>query len=175
MHTRQNYNFEVTDLTATDYEVENFITIYEQPMSNQDVALLDSASTHTILNKEQFFHFQSEKSWSNCKILTMIRSRTLRFREGRTSIVLLGGLPLNCKKTMYAPDTPRCLISYRDLRARNSYACTMMHDSEEVIEFRQGPKVVATANAGSDELYKVVIKPLATSPGIAEEDVCMAT
>lgn len=60
--TRQNYNFEATDLSAMDYEVENFMTIYEQPTSNQDVALLDRASTHTLFNKAQLFYFQSEKS-----------------------------------------------------------------------------------------------------------------
>ena len=61
-----------------------------------------------------------------------------------------------------------------DPRAMNIHACTTMHGSEEVIELRQGPKVVATANAGLDGLYKVAIKPLASSPGTAEEEVCMA-
>ena len=171
---RQNYHLEATDLTATEYEVENFMTIHEQPMSSRDVTLLDSASTHTILNKAQFFHFQSENSWSNCKILTMTGSRTLRFREGRATIVLPVGFPLNCEKAMYAPDAPRCLISYRDLRARNIHACTTLQGSEEVIELRQGPRVIATANAGPDGLYKVAIKPLASSPGIAAEEVCIA-
>ena len=170
---RQNYHLEATDLIATEYEVENFMTIHEQPTSFQDMAMLDSASTRTILNKAQFFHFQSEKSWSNCKILTMTASRTLRFREGRTTIVLPGGFSLNCEKAMYAPDAPRCLISYRDLRTRNIHACTTLQGSEEVIELRQGPRVMATANAGPDGLYKVARKPLASSPSTAAEEVCM--
>ena len=45
MPARQNYNFEATDLTATKYEVENFMTIHEQQTSGQDVALPDNAST----------------------------------------------------------------------------------------------------------------------------------
>lgn len=48
-----------------------------------------------------------------------------------------------------------------------------MHDDQEVIEFKQGSKVIATANAGLDGLYKVVIKPLASSPTLSEEDVCI--
>ena len=45
MPARQNYNFEATDLTATQHEVENFMTIHEQQTSGQDVALPDNAST----------------------------------------------------------------------------------------------------------------------------------
>ena len=104
----------------------------------------------------------------------MTGSRTLRFREGQATIVLPGGFSLKCEKAMYAPDAPRCLISYRDLRARNIHACTTLHDSQEVIELRQGPRVNATANEGPDGLYKVAIKPLASNPGIVEEEVCMA-
>ena len=104
----------------------------------------------------------------------MAGSQTLRCREGRATFVLPGGFPLNCDKTMYTPDAPRSLISYRDLRARNIQACTKMQGDEEVIELRQGPKVIATASAGHDRLYKVVIKPLASSSTIGEEEVCMA-
>jgi len=171
---RQNYTFEASDLLNMNYEVENFMTVYEQSTPNQDVALLDSASTHTILTKAEFFHSQSEKFWSHCKILTMAGSRTLRFREGRATVVLPRGFPLNCEKAIYAPDTPRSLISFRDLRARNIHAYTTMQGDEKVIELRQGPKVIATANAGPIGLYKVATKPLASSPTIGEEEVCMA-
>jgi hypothetical protein len=75
---------------------------------------------------------------------------------------------------MYTSYAPRSLINYRDMRVRNIHACTKMHGDEEVIELRQGPKVLATASAGFDGLYKVAIKPLASSPVINEEEVCMA-
>lgn len=108
----------------------------------------------------------------------MTRSRTLRYREGRATIVLPGRSPLNCEKTMYALNAPRCLISYWDLRARNIHACTTLHGNEEVIELRQGPKVIATANAGLNAgpngLYKAAVTPLASNPSIVEEEVCMA-
>ena len=90
---RQNYSFKATDLPNLDNEVENFMTVYKKHTPDPNVALLDSGSTHTILTKAEFFHFQSEKSWSYCKILTMAGSRTLRFREGRATIVLPEGFP----------------------------------------------------------------------------------
>lgn len=86
----QNYNFKTLDLPNLDYYVENYITVYEQPMSNPDVALLDSASIHINLTNAQFFHSQNKKFWFHCKILIIARSRTLRFREGRTIIILSG-------------------------------------------------------------------------------------
>jgi hypothetical protein len=48
---RQNYNFEASDLPDLDYEVKNYMTVYEETTPNQDVALLDSGSTHIILAK----------------------------------------------------------------------------------------------------------------------------
>ena len=71
---RHNYNFESTDLLDFNYNVENFMAIYEGTLLNHDVALLDSASIHTILTKAEFFHIQSEKSWSYCKILAMAKT-----------------------------------------------------------------------------------------------------
>ena len=171
---RQNYNFEPSNMPEFYYDVENFMAIYEGTSSNQDVALLDNASTHTILSMVEFFHFQSKKSWSSYKILTMAGSRTLRFREGRAIIILPGGFPLDCPKAMYAPDALRRMINYWDLRARNIHLCTTMHGDEEIIELRQGPKINATANTGLDGLYKVAIKPLASSPTLGKEEVCMA-
>ena len=171
---RQYYNFEPSDMLEFDYDVENFMAIYEGTLSTHDVALLDSTSTHTILTKAEFFHFQSEKSWSNCKILIMVGSRTLRFWEGLATIILPGGFPLDCPKSMNASDTPRSPISFRDLRARNIHLYTAMHGDEVVIELRQGPNVIATANVSLDGLFKVTIKPLASSPILGEEEVCMA-
>jgi hypothetical protein len=37
---------------------------------------------------------------------------------------------------MYAPDAPRSLISYRDLRARNIHVSTAVENDEEVLELR---------------------------------------
>jgi len=147
------------------------MTIYKMQASNPDVALLDSGSTHTILTNPKFFSFRNnEKSWQHCQIVTMAGSRTMRFREGRATVVLPGGFPLICENAMYAPDAPRSLISYRDLRARKIHISTEKERGEEVLALRQGHELLATAKAGADGLYTVVINPLTVSP-ISLKDV----
>lgn len=101
--------------------------------------------------------------------------QTLRFREGRTTITLPGGFPLTCENTMYAPNAPRGLINYRDLRARNIHACTAMQGDEEIIEFVKESRTEGNChpNASPDGFYKVAIKSLASSPTLDVEEVCM--
>ena len=111
------------------------MTLYEDCSSNPNEALLDSASTHTILTNSEFFQ-ENEGTSQHCTIVTMAGSRNIRFRGGRTTVILPGGFPLQCKKTIYALDAPRSLISYRDLRARNIHVSTAVVNDEEVIELR---------------------------------------
>ena len=154
------------------------MTIYEQHSSNPNEAFLDSASTHTILINPTFFHFRgNEEPWQHYTINTMAGSRNIRFREGRATVLLPGGFPLNCERAMYAPDAPRSLINYRDLRARNIHVSIAVENDEEVLEPRQGLMILATAKAGDDGLYKIVIKSLDNECPVSlidEEEVCMA-
>ena len=78
---------------------------------------------------------------------------------------------------MYAPDVPRSLISYRDLRARNIYVSTAMENDEEVLKLKQGPTILATAKAGENGLYKIVINLFDNENPISllnEKEMCMA-
>jgi hypothetical protein len=63
--TRQAYNFENSNFAPqpTPYteDIENYMTFYEGSSSNPNEALLDSASTHTILTNPQFFQFPNEE------------------------------------------------------------------------------------------------------------------
>ena len=72
---------------------------------------------------------------------------------------------------MYAPHVQRNVINYRDLNARKY---SRLYNNVKVFNFRQRPKVIAIAKVSSDGFYKVVIKPLAFSPILDAEDVCMA-
>lgn len=178
--TRQTYNFENHNPNLPPYndDVENYMTISGQRSSNPNEALLDSASTHTILTNPKFFHFEgNDDAWQHCTLITMAGSRNIKFREGRATVILPGGFPLNCERAMYAPDAPRSLISYRDLRARKIHVSTAVENDEEVLELRQGLTILATAKAGADGLYTIVIKsPDNVSPVslIDEEEVCKA-
>ena len=176
LQPRQNYNFENPNPSSSTHGLESFMTIYGKHTSEPDVALLDSGSTHTILTSPEFFQFpENMTSWQHCKIITMAGSRNIRFREGRATVILPGGFPLICENAMYAPDAPRSLISYRDLRARKIHVSIAMGNDEEVLELRQGQEILATTHAGDDGLYKIVIKPLTCSPIslIDAEDVSM--
>ena len=53
--SRENYNFDNSSNSNPD--IKNYMTIYRQPTSNLDVALLDSESIHIILTNffEIFF------------------------------------------------------------------------------------------------------------------------
>jgi hypothetical protein len=178
--TMQAYNFENPAPNPSPYteDTENYMTLYKGTSSNPNEALLDSASTHTILTNPNFFQFHdNEGPWQHCTIITMVGSRNIRFREGRATVILPGGFPLNCKKAMYAPDAPRSLISYRDPRARNIHVSTAVENDEEVLELRQRLTILATARARDDGLYKIVINPLDNVNPISlidEEEVCMA-
>jgi hypothetical protein len=177
LQPRQNYNFQTPNPSSSTHDLESFMTIYGSHTSQPDVALLDSGSTHTILTNPNFFHFKdNETSWQHCQIVTMAGSRTMRFREGRATVVLPGGFPLTCENAMYAPDAPRSLISYRDLRARKIHISTEMEKDEEVLALRQGHELLATAKAGAEGLYTIVIKPMTVSPisPIDAEEVSMA-
>ena len=44
--SRQNYNFEASDLPVMDYEAKHFVTVHEQHVSNQDMVLLDSFNSY---------------------------------------------------------------------------------------------------------------------------------
>ena len=78
---------------------------------------------------------------------------------------------------MYAPDAPRSLISYMDLRAMNIHVTTALVNDEELLELKQGLMILATARAGDNGLYNIVIKPFDNVSPISlidEEDVYMA-
>jgi hypothetical protein len=125
----------------------------------------------------KLFEFNGKNtSWQYCNIVTIARSRKLKFREGRAVIGLPGGFFLICERAMYAPEAPRNLFSYRDLRASQIHVSTTLDNAEEVLELRQGQSLLATAHAGAEGLYKIVIEPITTSPISLtdEEEVCMA-
>jgi hypothetical protein len=61
---RQAYNFEnpnpPPDPSPYAEDIENYMTIYDEHSSNPNEALLDTASTHTILTNPAFFNFRGQ-------------------------------------------------------------------------------------------------------------------
>ena len=75
------------------------------------VALLDSATTHTILIDPLFFSFtgNNTKASQVCQMQTIVGRRDFKFREDRATIVLSGSAPLLIDRAM-------CVISVHQAR-----------------------------------------------------------
>lgn len=145
----------------TSFDIENHMVVRSREESYTDTALLDSASTHTILRDPIFFESSVMRdTWLNCDLVTITGSRNLRFREGRARVVLPGGFPLSIERAMYAPDAPRSLISYRDLRANGIHASTVDgegDDYDDAIELRKDKRVLTRVIPGPTGLYALPI------------------
>jgi hypothetical protein len=127
--------------------------------NHREMALLDSATIHTILRDPLYFSFSGTqtKAWQSCDLLTVAGRQNFQFREGWASIVLLGGTTFRIEHAMYAPSAHQSLISVKDLRAHGIHTFTTVKGDSEALELRQGPKVIATAYAGSSGLYELSI------------------
>jgi hypothetical protein len=156
--------------SSPNTDVENYMALKTPMIQCVEVALLDSASTHTILRSLQFFSFPAGNTgWRNSHVTTIAGPKNLTFREGVAIVLLPGNNPITCRDAMYAPDAPRSLISYRDLQANGIHVSTTVENDEEVLELRQGQRTLATATAGADGLYEIAIKAISPSPRLEEE------
>ena len=112
------------DLLQLDPEldVENYLVSRSHLVADEpeDIALLDSATIHTILKNPKYFNFgdiHKSPAWKSCVLTIIFGKRNLRFREDQVKLMLPGGFPLNICQAMFAPLVLRSLLSYKDLRA----------------------------------------------------------
>ena len=125
-----------------------------------DTALLDSATTHSILRHSEYFQFEHTNSpWQTCELTTIAGKRSLKFKEGRATLLLPSGTSFTLPQAMYAPAASRNLISYRDLRAQDVHLTTKSVKGEEAIALRRRGATLATVVAGATGLYSVGICP----------------
>ena len=104
----------------SDSDVEIYMALGKAANPSNEVALLDSASTHTSLRNREFFDFPAENiTWKHSHVTTITGRKNLTFLEGDAITWLSGNHLVICKDAMYAPNAPRSLISYRDLRAND--------------------------------------------------------
>ena len=103
--------------------------------SGQELALLDSATTHTILRDSLYFSFAGSDTdaWQVCQMQTIAGGRDFKFREGRATIVLPGGATLLIANAMFAPSASRSLISFKDLRANGIHTTTIVKNNKEAL------------------------------------------
>ena len=157
---RETHTFDASLLDDTNKKLENYlVSIPRFPAADPVIALLDSATTHTILRSPEYFKFEGHRAtWHTSDIVTIAGRRNFHYREGQARVLLPGGTPVLCERAMYSPNAPRSLISYRDLRANGIHITTTQVNGEEVLELRRGLSVLATAKGGANALYEMKIK-----------------
>ena len=157
---RETHTFDASSLDDMNKELENYlVSVPRFPVPDPVIALLDSATTHTILRSPEYFKFEGHRAtWHMSDIVTIAGRRNFCYKEGQARVLLLGGTPILCERAMYSPNGPRSLISYRDLRANGIHITTAQVHGEEVLELRRGLSVLATAKAGANALYEIKIK-----------------
>ena len=165
---RESHAVQLPFVPNTD--VENYMISMTPMIQGIEVALLDNASTYTILRSLMFFTFPVNNTcWRTSHITTIAGKKNITFKEGTATVLLPGNHPMTCQDAMYAPDAPRSLISYRDLKANEIHVSPKKENDEEALELRQGHRTLATAIAGVDGLYEIVIKVISPTPRVGEE------
>ena len=120
--------------------VKNYLISRSHLAANEleDIALLDSATIHTILRNPEYFDFETTSKnpvWKSCILTTISSRRNFQIREGQAKLMLPGRFHLSICHAMLASATPHSLLSYKDLRAQGIHLTTMLVDDEEAIEF----------------------------------------
>jgi hypothetical protein len=108
------------------------------------------------------------KGWNTSHVTTIAGKKNLTFQEGCATIWLPGNIPVICREAIYAPDAPRSLISYRDLRANNIHVSTVLENDEEALKLWQGERALASAVAGAEGLYEIAINAISPAPRAKE-------
>lgn len=85
--------------------------------SNEDMCLVDSAITHTILkNKRYFSNLVSRKT----DVSTISETSKITDGSGRENVLLRVGTILHINNALYSPKSHRNLLSFKDIR-QNGY------------------------------------------------------
>ena len=128
--------------------------------NSQELALLNSATTHTILWDSLYFSFTGSDTdiWQVCQMQTIAGGRDFKFREGRATIVLPGGATLLIANAIFAPSASQSLISFKDLRANDIHTMTIVKNNKEALLLQRETEVLATAYAGCGGLYELPIR-----------------
>lgn len=107
--------------------------------------------------------------WKTSHVTTIAGRKNLTFIEDQATIWLPGIFPVICRDAIFASDVFRSLINYRNLWANNIQVSTTLENDEEVLAFRQGQSLLATAIARPEGLYEIIIKAISPTPRIEEE------
>ena len=80
---RETHTFDASSLDDTNKELENYlVSVPRLPAADPVIALLDSATTHTILRSPEYFKFEGHRAtWHTSDIVTIAGRRNFRYKE----------------------------------------------------------------------------------------------
>ena len=130
-------------------------------IDDDDICLVDSASTHTILKKRSYFsHLTTQKA----NINTISGSVEIIEGFGKAHVLLPGGTNLKIESALYSPKSQGNLLNFKDIRKNGYHIETTSKGHHEYIHITcmmSGKKqVLEKLPAFSSGLYYTKIRAL---------------
>ena len=100
------------------------------PINSEDICLMDSASTHTILKEKKYF---SNLTLKEANVGTISGKSKLIEGFGEAYIVLSCGTPLKITNALFSPLSQRNLISFKDVRLNGYHLETTCEGHDEYL------------------------------------------
>ncbi|GJZ88943.1 disease resistance CC-NBS-LRR class family protein [Tanacetum coccineum] len=97
--------------------LDNMDRVAQLIIDDEDICLVDSATTHTILKKEIYF---SRLNLQESNVNTISGSAKLIKGYGKAHILLPGGTMFEIDNALFSPMSQRNLLSFKDIR-QNGY------------------------------------------------------
>lgn len=97
---------------------------------NEEICLVDSATTHTILKHENYFTYL-QKCKSN--VYTISGSTNIIEGSGRACLLLPGGTKFIIDDALFSPNSKRNLLSFKDIRRNGYHVETMSKENKEFL------------------------------------------
>ena len=100
---RENHTLDAPSPTLCELDPGIYMVQSSALANKAKIALLDNASTYTVLQDHAHFEFKTQNEpWQTCDLVTIAGERNLKFCEVRAVVILPGGAPLICERAMYA-------------------------------------------------------------------------
>ena len=130
---------------------------------DEELCLVDSATTHTILKNPKFFlNLQIAKA----NVSTISGMTDIIEGSERVSILFPKGTKIQIKDALYSSKSPRNLLSFKDIRKNGYHVETMNENGVKYLwltSYKTGQKqVLEKMRAYSSGLYGTIISPLET-------------
>jgi hypothetical protein len=157
--TKPKVNTFMVDIPDFSSQIENHMVIVNNNMADYKSihCLIDSGSTHSILQDKELFD-SSQETGKAMKVTTLDGQMSLVKGYGTATVQLPGGTILKLEQAVYVPDGGRNIISFGDLR-RNGYhvATAVSENGEECLHLLSQSGVIETFNQFKNGLYATKI------------------